>query len=674
MFLLAIKTFKTDQSSTKLTKTMSNITNSWRTKTLIVLGLFASILAFSQSISVNTTNYKQTIDMCGGDMERSSINIQWSTNKNEMIDWGFKDIAFNYCRVQYDKNQEAVEGTKNWAFYDKQVLTMQRVKLANPNIKFFATMRTDYDGYGNDNNAPDWIVNYTTKAIEIDKYAIFLADYLEYMNNQGLPIHTISITKEWTSFVYASRATKIITKLRSECTARKIPQPLISDQGFWSISQGIKYIDDVAAQGTKDQFDSFCSHDYQNEGDTKWTTIISKAAALGKKVYDDETSTGGGGPSSGVEPGISKPIGTYIEKCIAYEAGLSGEIFFEIWSRGIDKETRSIYCPWKGTGTRLRGYYIMKQFANNVLDSKYITASASSMSNVYTMTFRKGNQVMLWVINKGTTDYTAPITLDSSKYSGSITNYYWTDATTAEGASTNYTSTSATFSPLIKGGSMNCFIFNVTDNSSACVQTSFPKVEAECFTTMAGIQTEACTEGGLNVGYINDGDWAKYSGLNLSTMKSITARVASKSSGTIEVRLGSISGTLIGTIPVSSTGGNQNWVSNAANITTTTGIQDVYLVFKGGTGYLFNINWFEFSKDAVIITDIENQTTNFTTSIYPNPTLGIVTFSEQNKFTVSNSLGEYLLKGDGIEVDLSLYPAGIYILRVGETTQKIIKY
>lgn len=255
-----------------------NFANFYSKSYLSLLLLVTSTSLWAQTITVNSTNYKQTIDMCGGDMERSSINIQWSTNKNEMIDWGFKDIAFNYCRVQYDKNQELIEGTKNWSFYDKQLLTMKRVKLANPNIHFFATMRTDYDGFGNDNNMPDWIVDYTTKKIEIDKYAIFLADYLEYMNNQGVPIHTLSITKEWTSFVYASRATKIITKLKSECTARGIPQPKISDQGFWSISQGINYLNDVATLGTKDQYDSFCSHDYQNEGDTKWTTIIPDSA------------------------------------------------------------------------------------------------------------------------------------------------------------------------------------------------------------------------------------------------------------------------------------------------------------------------------------------------------------------------------------------------------------
>ena len=135
----------------------------------IVFVIVSTNVILAQSITVNSTNYKQTIDMMGGDMERSSIAIQNAKNKEEIINWGFKDIGFNYCRVQYDKHQELLEGTKNWDFYAKQVATMQQVKAVNPDIKYFATMRTDYDVYGDKNNIPDWIVNISTKKIEIDK-------------------------------------------------------------------------------------------------------------------------------------------------------------------------------------------------------------------------------------------------------------------------------------------------------------------------------------------------------------------------------------------------------------------------------------------------------------------------------------------------------------------------
>ena len=92
------------------------LSNSKKRLLLLIFSVIAITNVNAQSISVQSTNYKQTIDMIGGDMERSSAAVQSSTNTQEMIDWGFKDIAFNYCRVQYDKNQELVEGVKNLDF------------------------------------------------------------------------------------------------------------------------------------------------------------------------------------------------------------------------------------------------------------------------------------------------------------------------------------------------------------------------------------------------------------------------------------------------------------------------------------------------------------------------------------------------------------------------------
>lgn len=640
---------------------------------LVCIVLFLGKLS-AQTITINSTNYKQTIDMMGGDMERSSAAVQSSKNTQEIINWGFKDIGFNYCRIQYDKNQEMVEGTKNWGFYTKQLVTMKQIKAVNPNIRFFATMRTDYDGFGTENNMPDWIVNYTTKKIEIDKYAIFLADYLEYMHNQGVTIHTLSITKEWTSFVYASRAKNIIPKLHAECDQRGIPRAIISDQGFWSMKQGINYMNDVATLGTADLYNSFCTHDYDGSDTTTWPTVIAKATSLGKKMYHDEMSTGAGAATSGVEPAMSKPIGVYIERVKAYDAGLSGEIFFEIWSRGINKETRAIYSPWQGTGARLRGYYIMKQFANNILDSKYVTTSTASTSNVYTMAFRKDNKMVLWVINKSTNTYTPTITVDASLIQGNVQCAYWTNSTNAQGATSTYTSSGKTFVPTVEGESMNCYIFDVYENPNLCTVTSNALIEAECYTGMAGIKTEDCSEGTLNVGWVNNGDWLYYHDVNLTDMKSIKARVSGKTNGSsIEVRIGSITGTLIATIPVSNTEGNQTWVTETVNLAAVTGINDVYLIFKGaGTGYLFNINWFGFSEQTDLITLI-NKTTGTDQNIYPNPTTGIVYLNQVSSIIVYNALGNQLITAHTKQIDLTTYPPGIYTLAIDGKIARVVK-
>ena len=130
-------------------------------------------------------------------------------------------------------------------------------------------------------------------------------------------------------------------------------------------------------------------------------------------------------------------------------------------------------------------------------------------------------------------------------------------------------------------------------------------IEAECYSDMSGIQTEDCSEGTLNVGWINDGDWLMYEDIDLSGMNSIKARVSGKTTGSIiEIHIDAIDGDLIAEIPVTNTSGNQNWITDSIGINSVTETHDVYLVFKGETGYLFNINYFGFSEDQAIVTDI----------------------------------------------------------------------
>ncbi len=78
------------------------------------------------------------------------------------------------------------------------------------------------------------------------------------------------------------------------------------------------------------------------------------------------------------------------------------------------------------------------------------------------------------------------------------------------------------------------------------------------------------------------------------------ARVASATSGgNIEIRLDSPTGTLIGTCPVEGTGDWQTYTDAKCVVSGVTGKHDLYLVYTGGSGYLFNLNWFTFTAGSV---------------------------------------------------------------------------
>ncbi len=141
-----------------------------------------------------------------------------------------------------------------------------------------------------------------------------------------------------------------------------------------------------------------------------------------------------------------------------------------------------------------------------------------------------------------------------------------------------------------------------SSEASVTVVTPPTRIEAENYSSMAGIQTEPCAEGGLDVGYIENGDWCSYTNVNfgLRTL-SLKARVASATSGgTIEVRLGTTNGSLVGLITVPNTGGWQTWITQSTPLTNVSGIQTMVLRFVGGSGYLFNVNWLEFTPVSTV--------------------------------------------------------------------------
>jgi hypothetical protein len=123
------------------------------------------------------------------------------------------------------------------------------------------------------------------------------------------------------------------------------------------------------------------------------------------------------------------------------------------------------------------------------------------------------------------------------------------------------------------------------------------QIFASSFSGVSGLQTEACSDatGGLNLGYAESGDFAYYRNVAFpARLEKVVARVASASDGgTIEFRLDSATGPLAGTITIPATGGWQTWQTVTGSVSSATGIHNLHVVFKGGSG-IGNLNWFQF--------------------------------------------------------------------------------
>jgi beta-glucanase (GH16 family) len=132
---------------------------------------------------------------------------------------------------------------------------------------------------------------------------------------------------------------------------------------------------------------------------------------------------------------------------------------------------------------------------------------------------------------------------------------------------------------------------------------AYGTIQAESFNAQSGTQTETTTDtgGGQNVGFIANGDWLQFNGVNFGSTpaRQFNGRVASGAaggvSGLVEVRLDSRTATPIGSFAIANTGGWQSWRTVPANIAATTGTHTVFVTFTSGQPADFvNLNWLSF--------------------------------------------------------------------------------
>jgi glucosylceramidase len=111
---------------------------------------------------------------------------------------------------------------------------------------------------------------------------------------------------------------------------------------------------------------------------------------------------------------------------------------------------------------------------------------------------------------------------------------------------------------------------------------------------MSGIQTEDCSEGTLDVGWIDTGDWMEYA-INLGACRyTVEYRVASLNGGGQIAFI--VGGNTLDTVTVPNTGGWQNWITIATTISLNTEAQTIRLRAES-VG--FNINYFNISRQVI---------------------------------------------------------------------------
>ncbi|MGO1070414.1 carbohydrate-binding protein [Lysobacter sp. CA199] len=119
-------------------------------------------------------------------------------------------------------------------------------------------------------------------------------------------------------------------------------------------------------------------------------------------------------------------------------------------------------------------------------------------------------------------------------------------------------------------------------------------LEAENFSAQSGVQVEACSEGGYNVGWIETGDWMAYNNVAFpaSGNYQVEYRVASPSGGALSLDLngGAI---VLGQAQVPATGGWQNWTTVSHTVNVAAGNYNLGVFAQQGG---WNINWIRITR------------------------------------------------------------------------------
>lgn len=206
-------------------------------------------------------------------------------------------------------------------------------------------------------------------------------------------------------------------------------------------------------------------------------------------------------------------------------------------------------------------------------------------------------------------------------------------------------------------------------------QSYSAKIEAESYASMSGIQTESCSEGTQNVGWIDANDWMSYNvNLPYSGTYTIKYRVASPNSTGVLILSKNATDQAVSSIP--NTGGWQNWTTVTTTANLQAGQQSLALYARAGG---FNVNWW--SIDYGTLKSAQDISTNVNTlddnqlNVYPNPArekLYIQLFSLQNnihlsvvdfsgRVVISKTYSESI---DNIELNIASLKSGMYLLKV----------
>ena len=127
----------------------------------------------------------------------------------------------------------------------------------------------------------------------------------------------------------------------------------------------------------------------------------------------------------------------------------------------------------------------------------------------------------------------------------------------------------------------------------------YQRVEGETMAFSYGLKTDRKAGTEHHITSIHNGDWLKVRSVDFGEKGAtgFSACVAGLvQGGSIELRMDALGGSVIGTLEVTPTGGAEQWKVQTTQVNGIKGVHDLYLLFKGGEGELFQLDYWKFNN------------------------------------------------------------------------------
>ncbi|MDA3891647.1 MAG: carbohydrate-binding protein [Salinivirgaceae bacterium] len=177
-------------------------------------------------------------------------------------------------------------------------------------------------------------------------------------------------------------------------------------------------------------------------------------------------------------------------------------------------------------------------------------------------------------------------------------------------------------------GGFNLNYFTIEPENTTPVNPLF--IEAEDYVDYFGIETENCSEGTLNIGWVDMGDWMAYNiDIPEEGLYNIDLRVASSVNGG-KISIENFGGSPIyNTIDVPNTNGWQNWTTITTQVDLNAGNQTIALTAAQGG---WNLNWLQLSKNTAKNATLSIENDRAKIKCYPTIASSTITIDNINNY------------------------------------------